>query len=85
MENRIKRKVEVKKRRQGKKRYCHMQYKTGDLVFIRNRQLPSSEDKLMRKLFLFYVEPFVVVKVNKNNTVMLAYQNGEVKGLYNLN
>ena len=85
MENRTKRKVEEMKIKQDKNRYCYVKYKIEDLKLIKNRQLPSNEDKLLKNLFLCCIGPFVVVKVNDNNTVMLAYRNGEVKGLYNLN
>ena len=85
MESRVKVKAEERARRQYKKRYKQVNYQIGELVLVRNRQLPSSKKKLMRKLFLCYVGPYIIDTVNNNNTVVIKYQDGKVKGTYNIN
>ena len=42
---------------------------------IRNRQLPSSEEQLMKKLHLCYIGPLAGTKVNNNNTDVYKRQH----------
>lgn len=85
IETRVKAKAEERARRQNKGRYIQIQYQIGDKVLIKNRQLPSSENRLMKKLFLCYVGPFVVTETFTNNTVRLTFMDGRKKGIYNIN
>lgn len=85
IEMRLNAKAAERARRQNKGRVTQINYQIGDKVLIRNRQLPSSENRLMKKLFLCYVGPFIVIETFANNTVKLAFINGNVKGTYNIN
>lgn len=83
--NRLWVKAQERNRRQDKSKLCHVQYQIGDMVLLKNRQLPSGELGFMKKLFLLYVGPFRVKRINPNNTIVTEYEDGEEKGTVNIN
>ena len=59
-------------------------YKIGELVLLKNRELPSTIGGIAKKCLLLYTGPYTIVKDNQNNTyeIMDTHTN-RTKGVYN--
>jgi transposase InsO family protein len=69
-----------------KKSFKCITFSVGDLVLVRNHQLPSSEKGLMKKLFLLYEGPYKIVQNNSPNVYVVGnIISNKVKGVYNTN
>ena len=59
-------------------------YKIGEKVLLKNRELPSTLEGIMKKLLLLYTGPYVITRENNNNTYELNDIISEkIKGVYN--
>lgn len=85
IQSRLEAKAKERNNRQAKTKSTEIKYQVGERVLIKNRQLPSGELGLTRKLFLLYIGPFRIKKVNTNNTVVIEYEDGQEKGTININ
>ena len=82
--NRLLHKAELQRLREARKKKRIIQYKVGDKVLIKNRQLPSSVEGVARKLLLLYTGPYLVTQAKGNNTYEIkALNTNKIKGVYN--
>lgn len=79
-------KAKLRKKRQQRLNKIAKPFQVNDLVLVRNHQIPSTLEGLMRKLLLIYIGPFLVSQVNENNTYKIIDPiNKKGKGVYNQN
>lgn len=79
-------KAQQRKEKRDKKQHMKLQYEIGQKVLIRNRQLPSTIDRIMKKLILIYEGPYVIVDIKANNVYKINYlESNRTKGYYNCN
>ena len=77
-------KAELQRLRKDRKKKRIIQYKVGDKVLIKNRQLPSSVEGVVRKLLLLYTGPYLVTQAKGTNTYAIkALNTHKIKGVYN--
>ena len=60
-----------------------IQYKIGDKVLLKNRELPSSREGIAKKLLLLYNGPYIVKNNNNNTYVISDVETKKIKGTYN--
>ena len=82
--NRIAAKTEKTKRKYEDKKYSKVNYKTGDKILLKNRELPSSTEGIMKKLLLLYTGPYVINKDYGDNTYEIKDpKTDKIVGRYN--
>ena len=61
-----------------------LKYKIGEMVLLKNRELPSTIEGIAKKLLLLYTGPYIIIKDNQNNTYeILDPISKSTKGTYN--
>lgn len=82
--NPIQEKTKRQQRKYAEANKRSIDYKIGDKVLIRNRGLPSTFQGIMKKLLLLYIGPYIITKVNGNNTYEITDPiTNKIKGTYN--
>ena len=82
--NRVMEKAEQLKKKYKKNHPKPIKYQVGEKILIRNRELPSTLEGIMKKLLLLYTGPYVITKNNDNNTYEIMNPiTKKIKGTYN--
>ena len=59
LHNRVLHKAELHRKREEKHRMKILKYNIGEKVLLKNRQLPSSVERIAKKLLLLYTGPYL--------------------------
>lgn len=80
---RLYKRARERKKKHDEKLRKIIKYEIGDKVLIKNRQLPSGENKIMKKLLVLYNGPFVVTKIKNVNGYEVSSET-RIIGTYNV-
>lgn len=82
--NRLADKTEKTKRKYEEKKHSINKYEPNDKILLKNRELPSTAEGIMKKLLLLYTGPYLVNKDNGDNTYEIRDpKTNKIMGRYN--
>ena len=82
--NRMATKTEKLKGKYEDNKHSKINYKPGDKILLKNRELPSSTEGIMKKLLLLYTGPYVISKDHGDNTYEIKDpKTDKIMGRYN--